>query len=332
MNNKEYLEKCLDSIYKNLSGRLKVKVVVVINSSTDGTLEMVKERYKSSSIIFLEKRLGFAQCHNLAFSENSDGRYFLILNDDTEVIGESIEKMVDCLERDKKIGALGCRILTPQNAQQPSFGSYPSLYGLFFELCSILGILHKSRIFSHFNGLKENFSKSKELIDKALWGCCFMVSREAVEKVGFIDETYSPAYLEETDWCLRIRKAGFKIYYLAQATIIHHHGKTMEKIDDELRKEVTISLQKNRYYFFRTHSGIHQEIVARIFDFVKNLVFCAYLLAKAIFNINKREIRSDCWFYLGLLSVSFVGVPRHGGKILTLDRCLAPGSIEKDLR
>jgi len=248
-NSKELLLPCLDSIYQTCQG-VAMEVFVIDNASTDGSGE-VKERFPKVTFIQNQKNVGFAMANNQAL-RLSKGNYLLLLNPDTKMKEGAIERLVSLMESSPEAGVVGAQLLNDDGSKQNSIANFPSLATEFLNKSLLRWLFPKQ-----FPGKERDYSNPLE-VDSVI-GACMMVRREAMDQVGLLDEEYF-LFLEETDWCYRMKKEGWKVYHIPQAEIYHFQGKSAER---EKRK-AKIEYYRSRYYFFKKNRGGLQEFILLI--------------------------------------------------------------------
>jgi GT2 family glycosyltransferase len=227
-NTRELLLGCLKTILEHPPARA-YEIWVVDNGSTDGSVEAVRQQYPRIQIIANTQNTGFAAANNQAI-EVSTGRYILLLNSDTEVLSEALERMCIYMDEHPEVGASGCRLLNGDGTLQRScWRGYPGLRS------TIIDGFYLWRLFPTL------FSKSEvtlanhqtpQSVDHLL-GACMLVRRSVIDVVGPLDPNYY-MYLEETDWCWEIRTAGWQIMYLPEPRIVHFGQQSAHKIEDRL--------------------------------------------------------------------------------------------------
>lgn len=220
-NNRKLLEECLYSIYAG-THRATFEIIVVDNNSTDGSQQMVKTSFPEVILIENKENLGFVKASNQGL-EIYRGRYALLLNDDTVVKDRAFDCMVEFMDKSVKTGACGPKLLNRDRTIQQQGG----LLGQRFWLSE----------------------SSKEV--KFVTGACLMVRREAIDKIGILDENLF-FYNDDLDWCLRIRKAGWKIYFLPQAEVVHYGGWSSKRT---FNRKLFVEGFKGGLYFCRKHYG-----------------------------------------------------------------------------
>jgi len=227
-NGENYLHQCINSIYQTTTD-ICFEVIVVDNASSDGTAALVKNKFPQVTLIQNEQNLGFAKANNQAIKQ-AKGRYVVILNQDVVILDNALGKMVSFLDHYPETGAVGCKIYTSlakTDIQISAFKRFPTP-GIVFLHTLINGRFKK--IFSGSKMVKmlsdkylmhcasHNFQQEVE----HLIGAIIMTRQDIISQVGLLDERFF-MYLEETDWCYRIRKKGWKIYFLPDAEIVHFY-------------------------------------------------------------------------------------------------------------
>ena len=246
-NTREYLLSCLGSIFEEEDGPFK-EVIVIDNGSRDGSGNEVKKTFSLIHLVENEKNLGFAKAVNQGLQKSS-GRYVLLLNPDTRVKNRAIERLMSFMDSHPDTGVAGAQLLNSDGSKQNSIANFPSLATELFNK-SLLRWLFPKR----FPGKKRNYPEPVEV--NSVIGACMMVRREVLDQVGLLDEDYF-LFLEETDWCYRMKRAGWKIYHVPQAEVVHFQGKSAEQ--DKKRSKV--EYYRSRYHFFRKNRGITPLVI-----------------------------------------------------------------------
>lgn len=256
-NVRELLEACLTSVYEGLrDSNLVGEVWVVDNASTDESATMVRERFPQARLIANETNVGFAAANNQALqamgfpsAEPHDlPRYVLLLNPDTEVLDDALATMVRFLDENPRAGVAGAKLLYPDGRLQHSAFTFPTLAQAFFDFFP----LHYRLLNSRLNGRypRRLYECGEPFpIDHPL-GAALMARREAIQQVGLLDERFF-IYCEEIDWCMRMKKAGWSIYCVPKAEVVHHEAKSTGQV----RGEMFAALWKSRYLLFEKHYG-----------------------------------------------------------------------------
>jgi GT2 family glycosyltransferase len=218
-NSKDYLRKCLQSIYANTRG-ITFEIIVADSGSFDGCAEMLAREFPLVKFFQSEKNVGFARVNNLGF-EQSQGDCVLFLNPDTEVVGEAINVLHDFLKKTGDAGIVGAKLLNTDGSVQTScIQKFPTILNQFFDAEVLRGAfpLHP------FFGIAPLFSgENKPSEVEVISGACLMLTRAAFQKIGRFSDDYF-LYAEDLDLCHKTNLAGLKNYFVPSATVIHHGG------------------------------------------------------------------------------------------------------------
>lgn len=221
---KNLVKNCLKNILA-LNLNFKYEIIVIDNASRDGCLEMIKKEFPSEisigKIRLIESKVnhGYASGNNLGIKE-ARGKYILILNPDITVLNGSIEKMLQFMEKNPDCAICGPKLLNPDKSIQISSFRFPKWYTPIFRrtFLKLFNFAKKELEKYQMLDLKGNETREADW----LMGACVIIRKAAIEKVGLMDEHYR-LYFEDTDWCKRFWKAGYKVYYFPQAEMIHFH-------------------------------------------------------------------------------------------------------------
>jgi len=240
-NTKEFLLSCVRSVFED-EQRIAWEVIVVDNGSQDESGSEVKKAFPLVHLIQNEKNMGFAKAVNQGL-QRASGRYILLLNPDTQMKGGAIGRLVSFMDSHLDTGVAGAQLLNSDGSKQNSIANFPSLATELLNK-NLLRWLSPER----FPGKERIYSEPMN-VDSVI-GACMMVRREAMEQVGLLDEDYF-LFLEETDWCYRMKREGWKIYHVPQAEVYHFQGKSAEKE----KKRARVEYFRSRYHFFKKNKG-----------------------------------------------------------------------------
>jgi len=272
-NTKEYLKKCLQSIYNDDLSH-SYEVIVVDNASTDGSKEMLHQLFPQVKTILNHQNLGFAQANNQAI-QLSEGTYILLLNSDTIVREGAIESLVNFVENNPEVGCVGAKLLNPDNSLQFSCSPNPTLISEFMRMFHLPGIRPDG--YYHMDRWKLNIPREVDV----LIGACMLFRMSALEKIGSFDKQFF-MYSEEVDLCYRIRQAGWKVFWSPDAEIVHYGGQSSKQV----AAKMFIQLYKSKVLFFRKHRG---QLAATIYKWI--LVTASLLRLTVLFS--KKPIRQN---------------------------------------
>lgn len=243
-NTAEMTRECLESVYQNVD-RQSTSVVVVDNNSEDDSVETIRKHFPDVHLIENSANTGFAAANNQAF-EVVDADYYLLLNSDTIVLGDVIEKSLCFLEENPSVGAFGCRVLNTDRTTQQTCSGYPSLPRL---LSKTLGLDRLG--FMPDNYLMRRWDRDDERDVDVISGCYLMIPAPVLEQVGPLDDSFF-FYGEETDWCHRCKQAGFRLVFSPVGEIIHHGSGSAKKLN--YRRDVLLTSGLIRLH--KKHSGL----------------------------------------------------------------------------
>lgn len=247
-NNRKLLNECLGSIYKN-THKASLEIIVADNASVDGSQEMVLTLFPKVKLIANRVNEGFIKASNQGLRISS-GRYICLLNDDTVTKESAFDIMVEFMDKN------------------PNVGACPDSH---IGACSPK-LLNTDGTFQHQGGLFQKkfwLSKNPIEIDFAI-GACLLVRRKVVEKVGILDENLF-FYNDDIDWCKRIRKAGYKIYYIPDAEVVHYGGYSSKRA---FNKRLFVEGFRGGLYFCRKHYG---NFVYHVYRLILCLCLCLCL-------------------------------------------------------
>jgi N-acetylglucosaminyl-diphospho-decaprenol L-rhamnosyltransferase len=287
-NNKDYLEPCLRSLYD--SGlRSTFDVVAVDNGSTDGSQEMLRQKFPEIKIIQNDHNVGLGKASNQGI-EATQGRYVLLLNNDTIVNGPSFDAMVEFMDNHPEVGAVGGRLLNPDGSFQAAGNRFPSLTEEFL-IATRLGALV-------WPGYPDRGYADK--VERVDWigSACLLLRRAVLDQVGLLDESFF-IYGDEADLQYRFRQAGWPVYYLPNVTTIHYGGRSMTRWGR--RKMV----YRGKMLFFRKNYGPYRTVALRAMlgslTLAKMLIWSAALVLPGWRERARKELHSNvevvrlCW-------------------------------------
>lgn len=245
-NTQDVLRDCLRSTFANL-GALRAEVIVVDNASSDGSADMVAREFPRAVLVRNPTNAGFAAANNVGF-RIARGRHVLLLNSDTVVLGDVITRSVRWLDADPDVGVMGCRVLNPDRTMQPTCFGYPH----FVDLLWMTAGLHElpwPRFLGRYQlrGWRRDTERDVEVVT----GCYMLVRRVAMDQVGELDEGFFFCG-EETDWCERFKRAGWRIVFTPVGEIVHIGNASGRKLDS--RRDVLLTAGLVRLH--RKHGGV----------------------------------------------------------------------------
>ena len=273
-NTRDLLEACLRSLYADPDSA-GWQVLVVDNASSDGSADMVADRFPRAELIRSPRNLGFSRGNNLALAR-ATGRCLLLLNSDTAVDPGALGRLVDYLDSDPDAGAVGPRLVYPDGSLQLSCGRPPGLHS---EIVHKL-LLH--RIFPFFRLGRWHHGERRCV--GWVTGACLMVRREAAAETGFLDPNIFMCF-EDLDWCMRLRKKGWSVVYLPSSRVVHHDGQSIRK---NLCEMLVVS-QQSLFYLFEKHFGKGRLHALRLLTVIEMLLRSALWILPFLLPSGRRN-------------------------------------------
>jgi N-acetylglucosaminyl-diphospho-decaprenol L-rhamnosyltransferase len=226
------------------------EIIVVDNASTDNTSDTLRSAYPRTRIIRNDRNLGFAQGNNVGLAA-ARGRYLLLLNSDTEVRPGAVRALVEFMEAHPEAGACGPMLLNPDGTLQPSGRALPGVWQVF------IGMTRLYRLWKRDFYLERGRDYTQTRRVEELSGAALLIRREVYEKLGGFDPGFF-AYYEDVDWCKRMGDAGYTLYYVPAARVIHQWQGTSRAVSELAYRAGQYSL---RYYFAKHHGGLAQRAI-----------------------------------------------------------------------
>lgn len=251
-NGLELLKACLRSVYKSRLTTMP-EVFVVDNASSDGSSEMVEREFPQVRLVSNSDNVGFAKGNNQALRLASSD-YMVLLNPDTLVLEDSFHKMLCFIESHEEVGALGCKLINATGECEPGGYRYPRLFS---DLVAMIG--WNLPWYRKFTDVQRKRNAERPGHVDWVSGACLMVRREVVKKAGLLNESYF-LYSEDTDWCFKINKAGWQVFYYPEATVFHF-WRSLQKRD----APVVLEHLKSKYIFYLGNYGKrHAQFFTRL--------------------------------------------------------------------
>ncbi len=298
-NGRELLVDCLTSIERHLlGGELAVQTVVVDNGSDDGSVAAARGRFPWAEVVELPRNRGFAAGNNAGIP-HVRGRHVCFLNNDTLLVAGGFETCVRYLDTHPEVGVVGPQLLYPDGRKQNSIHNFPSL------LLEVVprGVLEVLRPQAYPS---KRFAHTEPLAVEAILGACMVVRAEVLERVGGLPEEYF-FFLEETDWCFQVQRAGWQVVHHPGAALVHLHGASTKK---RVPLPTRIEYHRSLYLFFRKNRGRAQERAVRAVRLAKLGLGALLLAPLALVSSSQRERWAG---RLGLLRWHLAGRPADWG-------------------
>jgi N-acetylglucosaminyl-diphospho-decaprenol L-rhamnosyltransferase len=254
-NTKDLTLECLksiSSIYEEELEKKTFEIIVVDNNSSDDSIRNIKKEFLNKSYITIvenKENLGFGKGCNLGV-KNSNGKYLLFLNSDTEVLDKGFLNMIQFLENNSQIAILGGKLINLDGSLQLSVGKFYNLFNLLIMLSGLerIGFLRSS----------------PDEIKKVDWvsGACMMVKREIFEKLSGFDEKIF-MYIEDMEICYRMKKLGYETFFFPDIKLKH------KSLGSSNRTFAIINIYKGILHFYSKHKSHFEYMAAKMLMIIK---------------------------------------------------------------
>jgi len=267
------LRECLDSVRAQCAGMV-YEVIVVDNHSDDGTLEMLRANYREVQLISLPENQGYTHPMNLALRQGQ-GAYLLQLNPDTVILPGSLQHLVQYMESHAQCGICTPKVLNRDGSMQWQCRRSEARPWDVIAYFARLSQLYPRD--PRFSGYLMTYRDPDSLYEvEAVSGACMFIRRAVVAQVGYLDERYY-AYQEDTDFCLRARRAGWKVTYLPTAHIIHYGAEGGTRIHP----------YHSAFEWHRSYYRYYSRWFAQDYFFFFNWLFYGLMGVKLVFAMLK---------------------------------------------
>lgn len=243
-NSKDYLRRCIDSIFANTHD-IEFEIIVIDNASFDGCEAMLRIHYPQVRFIQGMENRGFARANNAAFVRSA-GRNLLFLNPDTEITDNAVAKLHGSLRSLPSAAVVGPRLLNDDRSIQAScIQAFPTLTNQVFDSNALRALFPTADLW----GTKPLFGNSEGPSEvDAVSGASLMITRSAFERVGMFTEDFF-MYSEDIDLCFKIAEQGLKTYYVPSAVVVHYGGASASQ--NRIDSFSNVMLLESRWRFFR---------------------------------------------------------------------------------
>src|SRR3989344_8677695 len=239
---------------------------------------MVKEKFPKTKLIANNQNLGFTKANNQGI-KIARGKYMLLLNSDTYLIEDSLAKLIKKADSLSNLGALGPLLLNEDKTTQQSTGFFPNLPQVFFWM-TFIDDLPGGTILKPYHIDHDTFYHNDRQVDWVT-AAAILVPRNVIDKIGKLDKKIF-MYGEEVDWCYRIKKAGYDVYFSPATKIVHIGRGSSNKISEN----AIVGEYKGILYFYKKYKGAFSLQIVRVLLKIGAL---ARIVAFAILGLACRQ-------------------------------------------
>ncbi len=284
-NNVEYLTACMRHLRAALTG-IRHEIWLVDNNSSDGTAEFVRSQFPEVHVIESPFNGGFSAGNNLALVRmglGPEGKerlpsfpHVLFLNPDTEVSQPALMQMLAYMESHPDVGVVGPRLTRPNGELDLGCKrGEPTPLTSFLHLSGLSRILPRSRLLARYH--MGHIGESDTADVDSVVGACMMMRTRALQQVGLLDETSFFMYGEDLDYCVRFRRAGWRVVYLGMARVLHHKGAATRKRSGQMILEFHRAMAS----FHRKHYASGTPVLVNLF-----IYGAVWMLGRLKFMLN----------------------------------------------
>jgi GT2 family glycosyltransferase len=271
-NTNHMLQRCLASLEAERE-TARLEVIVVDNGSTDGSQDLVSKTFPTVRLIANRENRGFSIANNQGVA-TSAGRYVFLLNSDTEVESGSLRALIDYADANPSAGIIGPQLLNFDGSLQPSGRQFPAPLSTVAILFGVDRLMGRPRY-----GTRRDYSMPSAVDEVS--GAAMLVRREAMERVGGLDESFAWGY-EDVDLCRRVKQAGWEVHYFPGAKIKHEWGGSRRLAP---AATVLLAIAGRGHYFAKHHGAASAQLVMAA-------TLVSHLLRSAVFALGGLGDRS----------------------------------------
>jgi GT2 family glycosyltransferase len=276
---REFLRDCLRSIH-DATPEASFEIIVVDNGSQDGTVEMLSADFPQVRLIQNDENLGFTRPYNQALRV-AGARFLVILNPDTIVHPEALERLMGFLETHPRVGVVGPKVLNRDGSlQKPCRRGDARPWNAISYFTRLSRLFPKRKFFSGY--LMTYMDEDETHPVDGVSGSCMMIRREVIDEIGYLDERFF-AYQEDADYCLRARQAGWEVYYYPEAQVTHFGGQGGSRVQPY---RSVVEWHRSYWLYYRKH-------FASDYFFLFNWLYYFAMLVKFVLAILVNALRRE---------------------------------------
>jgi len=273
---------CIASI-ESTQDTLSAQIIVVDNGSDDGSAEAIRREFPWVELIASQTNLGFARANNLGLNL-ATGRYVFFLNPDTVLEEGALNRMIGFMERHDEFDVVGPKLVSPDGrGQWVCARRLPSARLLLFQAL----YLHRLPLVGErlWNRMCAYYDLNESQEVEAISGAAILARRTTIEDLGGFDEMFLHTG-EDVDLCRRLRDRGSKIFYLAEATVVHFGGQSSSQV---WARSGTMAILSTEMYLVRFHGRLHALMYRLVVQLVQMPIMVMVGLGKAFLRRDGRH-------------------------------------------
>ncbi len=291
---RELTLRCLASVAASLADTAVTwEAILVDNASSDGTIAAVRDAFPAVRLIEAGGNRGFAVGNNLGLAVARGGA-LLLLNPDTEALGDALPTLLDTLRRDPALGVVGPALCYPDGTPQESRRRFPTPLTPFLESTLAQHYWRHNRVIERYF-VADRPATARQDVDW-LHGACLLVRHAALAQIGGFDEAYF-MYSEELDLCARLRAHGWRVAYEPDAALIHHEGASSAQAVPRRH----IDFNTSKVLFYRRRYGVPFGELLRAFLLLTYIIQLGQEGAKWLLGHKRTLRRQRVGAYLAVL-------------------------------
>jgi GT2 family glycosyltransferase len=238
------LQNTLSALYQALATLPASEVILIDNASTDGSAQAATQKFPALTVIYNSTNLGFGAANNIGFAQ-AQGCYILLVNPDLRITSAALQVMFDFMETHPQASMCGPKVLESDGVTISPWCARrdPRPWDVFCEYAFLTRLFPRQRLFACYVMGDWDHAANREV--NALTGACMLVRREVIQQTGGFDERFF-MYGEDIDWCRRIRRDGWQVWFVASAEVQHEGAHSTRQVGDHGSRW---SLESYLHYF-----------------------------------------------------------------------------------
>ena len=271
-NTRDITRACLRSIAEHAG--TDYEVIVVDNASSDGSAEMIRAEFPAARLLANATNVGFGRANNQAMRV-ARGQFFFLLNSDTVLIDDAVQRLVNLMAADNSVGIAGCKLLFEDRSLQASCSRFPAIRVALLEELMLYKLLPRRLQGELLLGGYWAHDHARDV--DAVWGAAMLVRREVFEQTGGFDESIF-MYGEDLEWCRRVRDHGWRVTFTPEVAIVHLNHKSSEQRYGDERIDLC---HKRAYEIYRRRAGFVAMAVLMLIKTAGALIRAGYFGLRA---------------------------------------------------